>query len=252
MRYTYRQVRTTVSHLTLAIYATRILAAWLKYGRTRFSRKYGFIACWCWCFGVGNHSNSWSRASWTFESLRESRSTEFRVGSASFWPFQDLFDFAARRERQATSDTVQDRKKACEFKSRGNRKQFEFNASVDAILTDIASKAYSPDEVKSLANDGKEKIRKRRKLVKLAHRNKDGWLVVQEYESDDLASNSKDEKKIKKAKTAAEKRRKDATPHGSSCNPFKKSKISGDNQLFRGKTFPKCLCRARPLPKILC
>ena len=106
--------------------------------------------------------------------------------------------------------------------------------------------------MKSLANDGKEKIRKRRKLVKLAHRNKDGWLVVQEYESDDLASNSKDEKKIKKAKTAAEKRRKDATPHGSSCNPFKKSKISGDNQLFRGKTFPKCLCRARPLPKILC
>ena len=36
-------------------------------------------------------------------------------------------------------------KEACEFKSRGNRKQFEFNASVDAILTDIASKADSPD-----------------------------------------------------------------------------------------------------------
>ena len=148
--------------------------------------------------------------------------------------------------------TVQDRKKACEFKSRGNRQQFEFNASVDVILTDIASKAYSPDEVKSLANEGKEKIRKRRKLVKLADRNKNGWLVVQEYESDDLASNSEDEKKIKKAKTAAEKKRKVATPHGSSCNPFKKSKISGDNQLFHGKTFPKCLCRARPLPKILC
>ena len=106
--------------------------------------------------------------------------------------------------------------------------------------------------MKSLANEGKEKIRKRRKLVKLAHRNKNGWLVVQEYESDDLASNSEDEKKIKKAKTGAEKKRKDTTPHGSSGNPFKRSKISGNNQLFRGKTFPKCLCRARPLPKILC
>ena len=145
-------------------------------------------------------------------------------------------------------------KEACEFKSRGNRKQFEFNAPVDAILTDIASKADSPDEVKRLANEGKEKIRKRQKLVKLADRNKDGWLVVQEYESDDLVSNSEDEdeKKIKKAKTAAEKKRKDARPHGSSCNPFKRSKISGDNQLFRSKTFPKCLCRARPSPKILC
>ena len=64
-------------------------------------------------------------------------------------------------------------KEACEFKSRGNRKQFEFNASVDAILTDIASKADSPDEVKSLANEGKE-IRKRQKLVKLADRNSAG------------------------------------------------------------------------------
>ena len=50
-------------------------------------------------------------------------------------------------------------KEACEFKSKGNRKQFEFNASVDAILTDIASKADSPDEVKRLANEGKEKRR---------------------------------------------------------------------------------------------
>ena len=62
-------------------------------------------------------------------------------------------------------------KDACKFKSRGNRKQFEFNASVDAILTDIASKPDSPDEVKSLANEEKEKIRKVQKLVKLADRN---------------------------------------------------------------------------------
>ena len=143
-------------------------------------------------------------------------------------------------------------KEACELKSRGNRKQFEFNASVDSILTDITSNADSPDEVKRLANEGKEKIRRRQKLVKLADRNKDGWLVVQEYESDDLASNSEDEKKIKKAKSAAEKKRKDARSHGSSGNSFKKSKTSGDNQFFRGKTFPNCLCRACPSPKILC
>ena len=143
-------------------------------------------------------------------------------------------------------------KEAWELKSRGNRKQFEFNASVDSILNDITSNADSPDEVKRLANEGKEKIRRRQKLVKLADRNKDGWLVVQEYESDDLASNSEDEKKIKKAKSAAEKKRKDARSHGSSGNSFKKSKTSGDNQLFRGKTFPNCFCRACPSPKILC
>ena len=143
-------------------------------------------------------------------------------------------------------------KEVCELKSRGNGKQFGFNASVDAILTDITNKANSPDEVKRLANEGKEKIRKRQKLVKLADRNKDGWLVVQEYESDDLASNSEDEKKIKKARTAPEKKRKDARPRGSSTNSFKRSETSGDNQLFHGKTFPNCSCRARLLPKILC
>ena len=62
--------------------------------------------------------------------------------------------------------------------------------------------------MKRLANERKEKIRRRQKLVKLADRNKGGWLVVQEYESNDLASNSEDEKKIKKAKCAAERREK--------------------------------------------
>jgi len=39
-------------------------------------------------------------------------------------------------------------------------------------------------------------MKKQQKLIKLADRSKDGWLVVQEYESDELASNFEDEKKI--------------------------------------------------------
>ena len=53
-------------------------------------------------------------------------------------------------------------------------------------------------------------IKKRQKLITIADKNRDGWLVVQEYETDDLASNSEDEKKIRKAKAAAEKKRKEA------------------------------------------
>ena len=106
--------------------------------------------------------------------------------------------------------------------------------------------------MKRLANERKKKIRKRQELVKLTDKNKDGWLVLQKYESDDLASKSEDEKKIKKTKSAAEKKRKDARPHGSLGNPLKGSKTSGYNQLFRGKTFPEWLCRACPSPKMLC
>ena len=47
-------------------------------------------------------------------------------------------------------------------------------------------------------------------MIKIADKNKDGWLVVQEYVSDDLASDCEDEKKIRKAKAAAEKKRKEA------------------------------------------
>ncbi|CAH3107000.1 unnamed protein product, partial [Pocillopora meandrina] len=64
--------------------------------------------------------------------------------------------------------------------------------------------------------------------------NRDGWLVVQEYETDDLASDSEDEKKIRKAKAAAEKKRKEAK--GNIGNTSKKFKSSSDFQLFRGKT----------------
>jgi hypothetical protein len=44
----------------------------------------------------------------------------------------------------------------------------------------------------------------------LADRSKDGWQIAQEYGSDNLASNSDDEKKIRKAESAVEKKRKEA------------------------------------------
>ena len=55
---------------------------------------------------------------------------------------------------------------------------------------------------------------------------------IQEYETDDLASDSEDEKKIRKAKAAAEKRIEAKSNNG---NTSKKFKSSGDFQLFRGK-----------------
>ena len=99
-------------------------------------------------------------------------------------------------------------KETAEFKYKGNRKQYELNAYLDNAFSQIRSKADEPSEVKKLAKEAEVHLKKRQKLIKLADRSKDGWLVVQEYESDDLASDSEDEKKIKKAKNAAEKKRK--------------------------------------------
>ena len=132
-------------------------------------------------------------------------------------------------ERNAKSD-----KEAADIKYKGNRKQFELNARLDNILTQIDESTGSPADIHKLVAEAKLIIKKRQKLIKIADKNRDGWLVVQEYETDDLASDSEDEKKIRKAKAAAEKKRKEAK--GNIGNTSKKFKSSSDFQLFRGKT----------------
>ena len=48
-----------------------------------------------------------------------------------------------------------------------------------------------------------ELICKRQKLIRIADKSADGWKVVDEYISDELASDSEDEKRLKEAKKAA-------------------------------------------------
>ena len=50
-------------------------------------------------------------------------------------------------------------------------------------------------------------LRQRQKKIKLADKSEAGWLAVKEYETDDLASNSDDEKRIRKAKMSAIRKR---------------------------------------------
>ena len=118
-------------------------------------------------------------------------------------------------QRSAKSD-----KEAADIKYKGNRKQFEVNLQLDNILTRIEDSTSSPADIHKLVAKGKLIIKKRRKLIRIADKNKDGWPVVQEYESDDLASDSEDEKNIRKAKAAAEKKQKEAKSN--SGNPSNK------------------------------
>ena len=113
-------------------------------------------------------------------------------------------------------------KGAADIKFKGNRKQFEVNLRLGNILTQIDESTSSPADIQKLVPEGKLIIKKRQKLIRIADKNRDGWLVVQEYESDDLASDSEDEKKIRKAKAAAEKKRNDAKSN--SGNTSKKIK----------------------------
>ena len=97
------------------------------------------------------------------------------------------------------------RRNEVEFKSKGNRKQFEHQQQVRNCL---ANAKY--EKAKRAIEEGITLTEKRIKVIKLADRSEFGWSTVSEYLSDELASNSEDEKRIFRSERRAERRSKQA------------------------------------------
>ena len=127
-------------------------------------------------------------------------------------------------------ETAKIGKEASATKFKGNRKQFELNSLLNSILTRIEGSVENPSKVLKYVAEGEQVIKERQKLIKVADKNKEGCLVVQEYESDDLVSDSEDEKKLRKAKSAVGRKRKEIK--SISGNALKKFKSGSDSQLF--------------------
>ena len=111
------------------------------------------------------------------------------------------------------------RSKPLEFKRRGNELQHKFNDEVTEkfeevegelakIPVDTLAKGIKSPVSKAKQNlkEGKELLEARQKLIRLADRSEFGWDVVKEYEEDELAEGSDDEKRIQRAEKAAEKK----------------------------------------------
>ena len=96
-----------------------------------------------------------------------------------------------------------------------------------------ANKSY--DKVKATLKEDTGIVSKRIKAIKLADKSEFGWQTVNEYLSDELASDSDDEKRMYRAERRAEKKIKDKRRHqfrsstrGSSQPPF--SNVSSYSQ----------------------
>ena len=69
-------------------------------------------------------------------------------------------------------------KQVTQMKFKGNQKQLEFNAQIDSVFDRIRSANDSNNkQVDDLADEGKELIRKRQKLIRIADKSADGWKV---------------------------------------------------------------------------
>ena len=90
-----------------------------------------------------------------------------------------------------------------DLKGKGNRNHLQFCLDMETEL-DIATRRIEAKDLQAAKDElkeGKKLIKKRIKLIRLADR--EDWSVVNEYMSDDMASDSEDEKRIARAKRAA-------------------------------------------------
>ena len=126
-------------------------------------------------------------------------------------------------EREASNERLVKRiklDKAPVFKKTSNEKQFQFNEEVREKLSvasvSLATAPPSVEKAKEALKEGEALISARQKVIRIADRSEFGWATVEEYEEDELADNSDDEKRLyraelragRKVKAAAAKNRK--------------------------------------------
>ncbi|CAH3148188.1 unnamed protein product, partial [Porites lobata] len=133
--------------------------------------------------------------------------------------FKDYFDKklgALKRDIQdescSNTDSVAEKLKEESkntFRFEGNKKQFQFNSDLAEKMksASVALGKRKLDLVKTHLEELDSDIKKRNKLIRLADKSAAGWDLVNEYLSDELASGSQDEKRIRRAEQRALRKR---------------------------------------------
>ena len=121
-----------------------------------------------------------------------------------------LMDFIESQFNHHQKTLKKGTKRTYEYKYKGNAKQAEFNGEILEKLQDLKAllEAGSVTRSGKLLDDIIKDVTKRMKCIKLADRSPGGWDTVKEYLSDELASDSGDEKKMRSAEERALTKRK--------------------------------------------
>ena len=169
----------------------------------------------------GSSSSQQDSISLPPSSVPVEHSSESSDLASTFALFKEYFDkklTALKRDIQEDSlsnshSIAKKLKEECKisFKFEGNKKQFYFNSGlaekVHAASTALGKKKL--EVVQGYLEELDSDIKKRNKLIRLADKSAAGWDLVNKYLSDELASGSEDEKRIRRAEQRALRKQKD-------------------------------------------
>ena len=126
-------------------------------------------------------------------------------------------------------------------KRKGNQQQLDHAHDVLETFDEAsdALKAGVHDQIKKSLEEGTELVTKRIKAIKLADKSEFGWLTVNEYLSDELASDSGDEKRMYRSKKRAERKVKEKQKQKRSRTQQSTSTFSPGNERIEDRDRPR-------------
>ena len=133
------------------------------------------------------------------------------------------------RKANKRKDPKEDTKPVYKFSKCWNEEQFEFNKSIYNKLEQAVEESDEAERV-SLFKEGMAKINKQNKILTVTDFY--GWETAQAYLADPIASDSEDEKKLKKARKkvkANKKQKRRAAKSKRRENPSSKRPFHGSN-----------------------